>query len=124
MNRYSPQRETILQIVLLDGSHLSVDEIYKQARAKMPRISLGTVYRNLKTLEENGEITPVQGPEQITFFEPNRGPHHHFICKSCKSIRDVKEPEIKVCISCIAKKTPLKIDEVITTLYGTCESCL
>ncbi|MBT4384157.1 transcriptional repressor [Candidatus Peregrinibacteria bacterium] len=123
MKRYSPQRETILKIILDDGTHLSVDDIYNQARSKMPKISLGTVYRNLKTLEEHAEITQVQGPQQVAYFEPNRGPHHHFICRGCNSIRDIKDPEIKVCTGCISKKTPLKIEEVITTLYGTCEAC-
>jgi Fur family peroxide stress response transcriptional regulator len=124
MPRFSPQRETILNIVKDHGGHLSVDDIYKQARATMPRISLGTVYRNLKTLEEMKEVTHTQGMEQATFYSIYSEPHHHFICKQCGEIRDIDAPTVNICTGCITSKVPLKVEDVVTTLYGVCEGCM
>tara|TARA_B100001287_G_scaffold176969_1_gene149216 strand:- start:428 stop:595 length:168 start_codon:yes stop_codon:yes gene_type:complete len=51
--RYSYQREVVKEIICSTKSHPTADWIYSQAKKKISNISLGTVYRNLKTLEEN-----------------------------------------------------------------------
>lgn len=121
--RYSPQREMILQIVLKEKGHLTAEEIHRRAKKQLPKISLGTVYRNLGTLLEMRVLTQVQGLDQVTHYEPYLGPHHHFICKSCKRIQNLEAPTVKTCTSCISQKTPLRIEEVWTTLFGVCSDC-
>lgn len=122
--RYSEQREGILQIILDDGGHLAVDKIYSRARINMPRISLATVYRNLKQLEELKKLSQTQGADQVNYYETYSEPHHHFICTSCKSIKNMDAPTVKTCTGCISSTAPIKIDHVVTTLFGTCSDCL
>ena len=54
--RYSIQKETIKKIVLNTHTHPTADWIYNESKKFIPRISLGTVYRNLKHLESEGII--------------------------------------------------------------------
>ena len=54
--RFSQQRETVKNIVRGTNSHPTAEWVYTQTKKVIPNISLGTVYRNLKTLQETGQI--------------------------------------------------------------------
>ena len=51
--RFSQQRETIKNVVRGTNSHPTAEWVYTQTKKVIPNISLGTVYRNLKTLQES-----------------------------------------------------------------------
>lgn len=121
-NRFSPQRAAILELILDHGGHLAVEEIYRCARKSMPRISLGTVYRNLEALESQKQIIAAQG-FNLTYFEPYQEPHHHFVCTKCSSIQNVSAPTVSVCTGCIHKNAPFIVHKMITTLFGLCKKC-
>ena len=53
--RYSRQREMIYQYLLTSEEHPSAETVYNDLKPEMPELSLGTVYRNLKLLEELGK---------------------------------------------------------------------
>lgn len=53
-------------------------------------LELATVYRNLGTLEADGEVIPVHLPGQSARFEPaGRGHHHHFSCEACGGVSEL-----------------------------------
>ena len=54
------QRKVILEELLKQNAHPSADEIYQMVRRRMPRISLGTVYRNLEVLASMGKIQKLE----------------------------------------------------------------
>lgn len=85
--RNSKQREVILEIINNSCNHLNAYGIYDEAKKIIPNISLGTVYRNLKALEENNLIMTIKVNGVIHYDKISR--HQHFICDKCKSIIDV-----------------------------------
>jgi Fe2+ or Zn2+ uptake regulation protein len=121
--RRSPQRDLILSVLESKGSHLTVDDIFKAARKKLPKISLATVYRNLGMLEEQKMIMSMLGPENITYYESYKDPHHHFICNECKEITNMDTPGVQMCVKCIESEGGPKVDKVFTTIYGVCTKC-
>ena len=52
------QRRLILELMQQSPRHLTADEIFAQARTRMPNIARGTVYRNLKLMEQAGGDRP------------------------------------------------------------------
>lgn len=122
--RFSPQRDLIQKIVTKQKGHLSADEIYQKARKTHPALSRATVYRNLQQLEELQLISAMQGPNNVTYYETFAEPHHHFLCKHCKEIRNLDAPNVSVCTACITSKSPVKIETIVTTLFGICEECI
>lgn len=122
--RHSPQKETILQIVLDAKSHLLAEDVHKKAQKRIKDISLGTVYRNLSKLIEEKQISNFQSLRNLTYFEPFQDPHHHFICQQCEKIENVGFPTVNYCKACIAPKAPFRVDDVTMTIYGTCENCV
>ena len=87
--RYSHQREGIKKIVQSTNCHPTADWIFNQTKIIIPNISLGTVYRNLKRLEEEGEINTIYDGN-IARYDWNKDPHDHLKCKVCGDLIDVQ----------------------------------
>jgi len=87
--RRTRQREIVLELVRSTMDHPTADWVYRQARRRLPRISLGTVYRNLKRLAEEGLIREVHEGTQGTRFDGNTGEHHHVRCVACGRVNDL-----------------------------------
>ncbi|MBI3600601.1 MAG: transcriptional repressor, partial [Nitrospinae bacterium] len=84
--KYSMQREVILNILRSTKSHPTADWVYEQARRLIPGISLGTVYRNLKILKEDGTISELSFANTFCRYDGNAEPHYHFTCEKCKRV--------------------------------------
>ena len=87
--RYSPQREIIKQIVCSTKSHPTAEWVYSEAKKKIQNISLGTVYRNLKTLEDIGSIKLIYDQNQVK-YDGNTDQHHHLKCSECGILIDAE----------------------------------
>jgi len=90
--RHTRQRELILQVVRSTMDHPTADWVYRRARGHLPRISLGTVYRNLRQLAEAGLIREIQAGGQALRYDGNTGPHHHVRCVGCGRVNDLVVP--------------------------------
>ncbi len=90
--RYSRQREEILRVVQTTDTHPTADWVYEQVRKALPHVSLGTVYRNLNLLADEGLIQRVILDDGIVRFDGNTNDHHHFICTKTGKIYDVVLP--------------------------------
>ena len=56
LRRNTPQRRIILEELCAVTTHPTAGELYGIVRRRLPRVSLGTVYRNLEVLYANGVI--------------------------------------------------------------------
>ncbi len=83
------QRAVILETLRESAAHLTADEVYRMVRKTMPRISLGTVYRNLDLLVGIGEILCLERAGAQKRFDGNPRPHYHVRCEKCGAIGDV-----------------------------------
>jgi Fe2+ or Zn2+ uptake regulation protein len=90
--RHTRQREVVLEVVRSTMEHPTAEWVYRRARRRIPRISLGTVYRNLKQLAEAGFIREIQAGGQALRFDGNTGPHHHVRCVGCGRVNDLVVP--------------------------------
>ena len=85
--RNTKQKNVIFEIVDNSYDHLNAYQIYDIARKKIPNISLGTVYRNLSNLVEDGKIRKIEVSDTLRFDRNDR--HAHFVCNECGNIIDV-----------------------------------
>lgn len=83
------QRKIILEALKANKEHPSADALYDIVREKLPRISLGTVYRNLDLLSRQGIINQLEGLDGQKRFDYRTEPHPHFCCELCGKIEDV-----------------------------------
>ena len=84
----------------------------------MPRISLGTVYRNLNQLEDEGMIRSIVD-ENMTRYDGNITPHHHLRCTHCGNLYDIAIPDSHLKHS-IRDEFQFEVDKIEMVFYGTC----
>ena len=87
--RMTRQRRVILEELRKVKTHPSADEVYEMVRKRLPRISLGTVYRNLEILSESGEIKKLEPGSSLKRFDGNPSEHFHIRCIRCSRIADM-----------------------------------
>ncbi len=124
--KYSRQRETLLRVLCATKSHPSADAIYGEVRKEIPNISLGTVYRNLARLAEDGVIMKLDVGDGTEHYDGNTVLHSHFACEKCGRIEDVCEGDsIAESVKRSAEEiTGGRIRTYSLVYLGTCRDCL
>jgi len=82
------QRKVILEELLKQNAHPSADEIHQMVRRRMPKISLGTVYRNLELLAHIGKIQKLELSGALKRYDWNTNKHYHIRCVCCDRVDD------------------------------------
>lgn len=87
--KYSKQREQILDYVKSVKIHPTAETVYNELRKESPNISLGTVYRNLDKLSENGDVLRLKLANTKDRFDGDISHHYHAICSKCGEVIDI-----------------------------------
>ena len=90
MQRFSQQRERIYEAVRTSMEHPSAQMVYDALRPEMPRLSLGTVYRNLHQMAQEGRLRELEGP--VARFDAVLPSHTHIRCVRCGQVADLELP--------------------------------
>ena len=123
-NRNTPQRQLVKKIVDESCDHPTADIVYKRVIEHDPRVSLGTVYRNLEFLSENGQILRIKLPSGPDHFDFNMKPHIHFYCTDCRSISDMPDESVKTDgAESLPEAAGYNIKERFLLYIGTCPEC-
>ncbi|MBW1998901.1 MAG: transcriptional repressor [Deltaproteobacteria bacterium] len=122
------QRKVILDVVREKGEHLTADEIYDRVRKKLPKISLGTVYRNLDLLASQGLIRKLEPEYQQMRFDGCTSEHYHLLCMRCGRITDApvahSDNVLDIIEGTIGKLTRYGIFGHRLEFIGLCPRCL
>ena len=124
--KYSRQRASIKEYLMSTADHPTADTVYLDVRKEFPRISLGTVYRNLNLLADMGEAVKITTPHGGDRFDGRTDPHYHVVCTSCGKVFDLKlDSTYMEEINQLADKYfHGNIDSHTTLFYGTCQECI
>jgi len=120
--RLSKQRKVILEELQKVKSHPTADEVFDMVRKIIPRISLGTVYRNLEFLCTKGLVLKLGAPGAQKRFDGNPEPHPHIRCAVCTRVTDV-ECEIEVPVIPDTCTNGYKILNTNVEFVGICPQC-
>ena len=123
MVKYSKQRELIRENLLSRYDHPTADDVYASVKLILPNISLGTVYRNLAQLAENGDILKISTSANKEHFDGFVHRHFHFICNKCDKIYDVDLDGMDEIKNQAAEKLNADIEDYSLIFYGICENC-
>jgi Fe2+ or Zn2+ uptake regulation protein len=87
--RFTRQRQAVLEVVRSSQHHPDAAHIFDEVRRIVPSISLGTVYRSLEALVQEGHLLQIQQPGMATRYDARLENHAHFVCDSCGDVVDV-----------------------------------
>ncbi len=120
----SYQRDIILKVVIDSCDHPTAELVYNRVRDIIPNISLGTVYRNLNTLADNGYIKRIGVSNNQDRFDKTTMPHHHIRCILCDSVKDVFFDTSEEFYDKIELETKYKIISKDLVFDGICPNCI
>lgn len=123
MEKYSKQREEVINCIKETKSHPTADEVYMMLKLKNPNISKGTVYRNLNLLVEKGLVNKISNSGKPDKFDYVCNPHSHAICKICGKVYDIEILFDSKIADAIKSQTELEEFQNEFTIYGICKSC-
>ena len=121
--KYSRQRASIKEYLDHTTEHPTADTVYLHVRKEFPRISLGTVYRNLSLLEEIGEIIKISTGVGPDHYDYNTAPHYHFICRGCGRVMDIDLDFADELMTQVQESTDLAIESCSVSFTGLCPDC-
>ncbi|MEA5010678.1 MAG: transcriptional repressor [Angelakisella sp.] len=124
MMKYSKQRELIYQWVAQNPVHPTADTVYEAVRMQAPRISLGTVYRNLNLLSETGALIKIPVSGGSDRFDGRTDQHFHMACTHCGHVLDVELPELVEIERLVAQRSGFQITGFQMLFEGICSECL
>ena len=122
--RNTRQRGIILDILRETHEHPTAEIIYRDARRVLPNISLGTVYRNLNFLRDQGtvrEIRPSEGGSSR--FDVPDTPHAHFHCLRCSALLDIPLPPALEGLRFEEEKGISAVSQIDLHVIGSCSVC-
>jgi len=124
IQRMTRQKKIILDVLKAVSTHPTAEWIYQEAKQQIPGLSLGTVYRNLNLLRDNGEIMELNYGSSQSHFDGNAANHYHFQCRNCGEVFDLELPLIKNIETKASGVDGHKIEGHRLEFYGLCKTCL
>lgn len=119
--RYSRQREMIYQALMGTDQHPTAEMVYSWLKPANPNLSLGTVYRNLNLLADEGTITRMAFP--VERYDANTRPHPHFQCACCGGVYDLDLPYDPTLDEKAAQAAGHVVRGHELLFHGTCVHC-
>jgi Fur family ferric uptake transcriptional regulator len=104
--------------------HASAEQICEQVRLDIGAVSRQAVYDALQTLREHGIVRRFEPAGSSTRYETRVDNHHHLICRTCGSMRDVDCAKGKAPCLHPVEDHGYRIDEAEVIYWGTCPDCI
>lgn len=121
--RTTRQRKVILEELCKLRTHPTANEVYELVRKRLPRISLGTVYRNLELLSESGFIQKLEMAGTQKRFDGITENHYHVRCVVCGRVDDVVSGELATINEAIGSISDYDILWHRLEFVGVCPRC-
>jgi Fur family ferric uptake transcriptional regulator len=121
--RMTESRRAILSALECTRSHPTADEVYEMVRERIPRISLGTVYRNLDLLAREGMVTVLSEAGEQRRYDVAGVRHHHVRCEVCGRLDDVILDDPDAVERVLKDAGGYEIHGYSLCFVGTCSRC-
>ena len=116
------QRTQILEFMQTAKNHPTAEDVYQKLRPVIPRLSLSTIYRNLKSLELEKVITSIKTPDKKIHYEIAGPDHGHFFCHKCGQLSQLPLVEL-IDIKNRLKVKGYKAKKFNLVIEGICPEC-
>jgi Fur family ferric uptake transcriptional regulator len=121
--RMTHQRRVILEEIQKLNTHPTADEVYEMVRKRLPRISLGTVYRNLEILSTHGLVQKIGPVSSQMRLNGNTKVHYHIRCIHCDRVEDAPIELVDNIESAIREVSDYSIIGHRVEFFGICPVC-
>jgi Fe2+ or Zn2+ uptake regulation protein len=120
--RVTRQVATIYDVLAASHDHPTAEQLFQRVRGVLPRVSLGTVYRNLDKLREQGRLRVVRLEGGQAHYDAMMDAHDHFVCERCGGVVDLPSRAPAVALDAV-EAAGHEVHWHTTALYGVCKQC-
>lgn len=122
--RNTRQRRAVAAVLdELDG-FASAQQIHELLDNRGEHVGLSTVYRNLQTLVEAGNVDALRGDDGETRYRQcSSGHHHHLVCRACGRTVEVEGPTVEQWADRVADEHRFTDVSHTLEIFGTCSNC-
>jgi Fe2+ or Zn2+ uptake regulation protein len=122
-SRMTNQRLEIISYLQSTKEHPNAEKIYIEIKKKLPKISLGTIYRNLEFLQKKNLIKKLNFGEDKDRFDGDTSVHHHFYCLRCRRVIDLALPDAYQLAERVVNSHNVEVSEFSIIFKGRCNIC-
>ncbi len=119
--KMTPQRRAVIGVLQDAKHHPTIEEIIDAVNERFPMASRATVYNTINWLKEGEMLREIVEAGSVR-LDPNVDHHHHFVCRKCSKIDDVKS-ELTNDFATDALPEHQKVESFEITFRGVCEKC-
>ncbi len=117
----SVQRTAVMEFLLNNRIHPTIDEIYMALSPHMPTLSKTTVYNTLDLFVEKGAVRALVIDEKNARYDVDTSAHAHFMCNSCGKVHDIFD--VNPVFFQLPESDKFKIQAVEISYSGICNEC-
>jgi Fe2+ or Zn2+ uptake regulation protein len=122
--RTTSQRKLLLDLIYQTEGHLDADELYRRAKERDPRISLSTIYRNLRLFKKLNLVDERRfGEEHYHYEAKGTEEHYHLVCLGCGRVIEFHSPLIQQVKDEVKEENDFEVTSAEVSLEGYCHSC-
>jgi Fe2+ or Zn2+ uptake regulation protein len=121
--RMTFQRQVILEELMSVTSHPSANDLYEMVKSRIPNVSFGTVYRNLKLLEGLGLLQELNYGKSFSRYDGNPDNHYHILCEKCGRMDDIPVDIKNMLDRETSEATGYNVKAHRIEFYGLCPAC-
>lgn len=117
----SVQRTAVMDYLMNNRTHPTIEEIYLALSPFMPTLSKTTVYNTLDIFVERGAVRALVIDEKNARYDVDISAHAHFMCRSCGKVQDIFN--LKPILFQLPQNPLFNIDSVEISYSGICDKC-
>lgn len=123
-HRLTPQRESVLAVMVESTRHLTAEEILARVRVRYPYLNKSAVYRSLDLLTALGLVTQTDlGHGRVEYELQQQPHHHHLICRHCQHVVQIDHAVLAALGKRLETDFGFKADLDHFAIFGTCKKC-
>ena len=113
----------MLALLRSTDTHPTANWLFGRMKREFPNLSMGTIYRNIGILVQQGLISRIAFGSTFDRLDANVSEHYHFICESCDAIIDLKLPIKRRLDEQIPASEGFEVHNHVVEFYGLCPKC-
>jgi len=121
--RRTPSRQAIVEVLLSSSEHLTAEEIAARVQARMPIVTLSTVYRTLSALEEIGVLDHTHLGHGRAVYHLVESEHQHLFCERCGVVIELPPRKLDAFARMLERDFDFELDRRHFAIGGLCEGC-
>jgi Fur family peroxide stress response transcriptional regulator len=121
--RQTRQLASIYAVVSAAHDHPTAEEVHTRVRRRLPRVSLGTVYRNLQKLAVQQRIRMVHLADRTARYDGMLEDHDHFVCEHCGDLTDLPRTPTAAPKCATLSRAGYGVRTHALMFYGICPQC-